>query len=94
MVYVENFFYLYDVLIIFDDLIKYVNIFREIVLLIDKLVGKEVMLGDMFFVYFFLLERSGSFVNRKIIIVLFIIKIVDGDIISLIVLNVILIIDG
>lgn len=51
MVYVENIFVIDDVLVIFDDLIKYVNIFREIVLLSNKLVGKEVMFGDMFFVY-------------------------------------------
>ncbi|WP_215799984.1 MSC_0619 family F1-like ATPase alpha subunit [Mesomycoplasma hyorhinis] len=94
MAHAENLSYSHDVLIIFDDLTKHANIFREIALLTDKPVGKEAMPGDMFFAHSSLLERSGSFVNRKTITALPIIKTVDGDITSLIASNVISITDG
>ncbi|MBN3534746.1 MSC_0619 family F1-like ATPase alpha subunit [Mycoplasma procyoni] len=94
MAHAENLSYNDDVLVIFDDLTKHANIFREIALLTDKPVGKEAMPGDMFFAHSSLLERAGSFVDRKTITALPILKTVDGDITSLISSNVISITDG
>ncbi|WP_031488950.1 MSC_0619 family F1-like ATPase alpha subunit [Ureaplasma canigenitalium] len=94
MAHAENISHKDDVLIIFDDLTKHANIFREIALLTDKPVGKEAMPGDMFFAHSSLLERAGSFKDKKTITALPIIKTVDGDITSLIASNVISITDG
>lgn len=94
MAHAENISRTNDVVIIFDDLSKHANIFREIALLTDRPVGKEAMPGDMFFAHSSLLERAGSFVNRKTITALPIVKTVDGDITSLIASNIISITDG
>lgn len=94
MAHAENISQQNDVLIVFDDLTKHANIFREIALLIDNPVGKEAFPGDMFFAHSRLLERSGSFVNRKTITALPIVKTIDNDITSLISSNIISITDG
>ncbi|WP_412031490.1 MSC_0619 family F1-like ATPase alpha subunit [Metamycoplasma buccale] len=94
MAHAENISEKEDVVIIFDDLKKHANIFREIALLTDKPVGKEAMPGDMFFAHSQLLERAGSFVNKKTITALPILQTVDGDITSLISSNIISITDG
>lgn len=94
MAHAENISATDDALIIFDDLTKHANIFREIALLSNKPVGKEAMPGDMFFAHSQLLERAGSYKNRKTITALPIIQTVDGDITSLIASNVISITDG
>ncbi|MEA4276190.1 MSC_0619 family F1-like ATPase alpha subunit [Mycoplasma sp. 21DD0573] len=94
MAHAENVSYEDDVLIVFDDLTKHANIFREIALLINKPVGKEAFPGDMFYAHARLLERSGKFHNRKSITALPIIQTVDNDITSLIASNVISITDG
>ena len=94
MAHAENISQNDDCLIVFDDLTKHANIFREIALLIDKPVGKEAMPGNMFFAHSSLLERAGSFVNRKTITALPILQTIDGDITSLISSNVISITDG
>ncbi|ACF07162.1 ATP synthase F0F1 subunit alpha [Metamycoplasma arthritidis] len=94
MAHAENLSYENDVLIIFDDLTKHANIFREIALLTDRPVGKEAMPGDMFFAHSSLLERAGSFVDRKTITALPILQTIDNDITSLISSNVISMTDG
>ncbi|WP_406615015.1 MSC_0619 family F1-like ATPase alpha subunit [Mycoplasmopsis hyopharyngis] len=94
MTHAENISAEYDVLVVFDDLTKHANIFREIALLSNKPVGKEAMPGDMFFAHSQLLERAGSFINKKTITALPIIQTVDNDITSLIASNVISITDG
>ncbi|AZZ65401.1 ATP F0F1 synthase subunit alpha [Metamycoplasma phocicerebrale] len=94
MAHAENISLKEDVVIIFDDLTKHANIIREIALLTDKPVGKEAMPGDIFFAHSQLLERAGSFVNKKTITALPIIQTIDGDITSLISSNVISITDG
>lgn len=94
MAHAENIASTNDVLIIFDDLTKHANIFREIALLSNKPVGKEAMPGDMFFAHSQLLERAGSFIDKKTITALPIIQTVDNDITSLIASNVISITDG
>ncbi|WP_373438375.1 MSC_0619 family F1-like ATPase alpha subunit [Metamycoplasma equirhinis] len=94
MAHAENIAKTNDVVIIFDDLTKHANIFREIALLTNKPVGKEAMPGDMFFAHSSLLERAGSFKNQKTITALPIVQTIDGDITSLISSNVISITDG
>ncbi|WP_373435149.1 MSC_0619 family F1-like ATPase alpha subunit [Metamycoplasma equirhinis] len=94
MAHAENISETDDVLIIFDDLTKHANIFREIALLTDKPVGKEAMPGDMFFAHSSLLERAGSFIGKKTITALPILQTIDGDITSLISSNIISITDG
>ncbi|WBP83839.1 MSC_0619 family F1-like ATPase alpha subunit [Mycoplasmopsis edwardii] len=94
MAHAENISQTDDALIVFDDLTKHANIIREIALLTDRPVGKEAMPGDTFFSHSQLLERSGSFVNRKTITALPILQTVDGDITSLISSNIISITDG
>ncbi|WP_427902956.1 MSC_0619 family F1-like ATPase alpha subunit [Metamycoplasma alkalescens] len=94
MAHAENLVFDDDVVIIFDDLTKHANIIREIALLTDKPVGKEAMPGDIFFAHSQLLERAGSFKNKKTITALPILQTVDGDITSLISSNVISITDG
>ncbi|WP_027334539.1 MSC_0619 family F1-like ATPase alpha subunit [Mycoplasmopsis felifaucium] len=94
MAHAENISKKEDVLIVFDDLTKHANIIREIALLTDRPVGKEAMPGDTFFSHSQLLERSGSFIERKTITALPILQTVDGDITSLIASNIISITDG
>lgn len=94
MAHAENLSYHKDVLIIFDDLSKHANIYREISLLTDRPVGKEAFPGDMFFMHSRLLERAGKFKNRFSITCLPIIKTVENDITSLISSNIISITDG
>ncbi|QSF13623.1 MSC_0619 family F1-like ATPase alpha subunit [Mycoplasma sp. Mirounga ES2805-ORL] len=94
MAHAENLSVDNDVLIVFDDLTKHANIIREIALLTDKPVGKEAMPGDLFFSHSSLLERAGSFVDRKTITALPILQTIDGDITSLIASNIISITDG
>ncbi|VEU69664.1 ATP synthase F0F1 subunit alpha [Mycoplasmopsis californica] len=94
MAHAENIAKNNDVLIVFDDLTKHANIFREIALLSNRPVGKEAMPGDMFFAHSQLLERAGSFVDKKTITALPIIQTIDNDITSLIASNVISITDG
>lgn len=94
MAHAENLSHFFDVLIVFDDLTKHANIIREIALLTDKPVGKEAMPSNVFFSHSSLLERAGSFKDRKTVTALPIIQTVDGDITSLISSNVISITDG
>ncbi|QJR44186.1 MSC_0619 family F1-like ATPase alpha subunit [Mycoplasma miroungirhinis] len=94
MAHAENISQKNDVLIIFDDLTKHANIFREIALLSESPVGKEAMPGDIFFAHSQLLERAGNFKNKKTITALPILQTIDGDITSLISSNIISITDG
>lgn len=94
MAHAENLSFDNDVLIVFDDLTKHANIYREISLLINQPIGKEAFPGDMFFAHSKLLERSGKFINRKSITALPILKTINNDLTSLISSNIISITDG
>ncbi|UVD81654.1 ATP F0F1 synthase subunit alpha [Mycoplasma iguanae] len=94
MAHAENLSKDYDVLIVFDDLTKHANIYRETSLLIDKPIGKEAFPGDIFFAHSRILEKSGKFIDRKSITCLPIVQTVDNDITSLISSNIISITDG
>lgn len=86
-----------DVLVIFDDLSKHANIYREISLSIGKNPGREAYPPDIFHNHAKLLERAGHF-NGKYqngsITCLPIVETIQNDIASLIPSNIISITDG
>ncbi|MCK5789038.1 MAG: ATP F0F1 synthase subunit alpha, partial [Chlamydiia bacterium] len=87
----------YDVLIVFDDLTKHANVYREVSLSIGRNPGREAYPTDIFYQHSSLLERAGSFNNKYkngTITALPIVETVQGDIASLIPSNVISITDG
>ncbi|AHB99909.1 F0F1 ATP synthase subunit alpha [Mycoplasmoides gallisepticum S6] len=94
MAHAENISHFQDVLVIFDDLTKHANIYREMSLLVNRTVGKEAFPGDIFFSHASVLERAGKFADRKSITCLPIVKTVNNDITSLISSNLISITDG
>ncbi|MCK5867207.1 MAG: ATP F0F1 synthase subunit alpha [Mycoplasmataceae bacterium] len=86
-----------DVLVIFDDLTKHANVYREISLSIGRNPGREAYPTDIFYQHSSLLERAGKFskkYNGGSITALPIVETVQGDLASLIPSNVISITDG
>ena len=86
-----------DVLIIFDDLTKHANVYREIALSIGKSPGREAYPTDIFYEHSSLLERAGKFDSKRnngSITALPIVETVQGDIASIIPSNIISITDG
>ncbi|MCV3754099.1 MSC_0619 family F1-like ATPase alpha subunit [Ureaplasma zalophigenitalium] len=94
MAHAENLAQEHDVLVIYDDLTKHANIYREISLLTNKPIAKEAYPADVFYAHSSLLERSGAFISAKTITCLPIITTIDNDVTSLIASNVISITDG
>jgi len=86
-----------DVLIIYDDLSKHANAYREISLLLRRPPGREAYPGDVFYIHSRLLERSGRR-NQNFgggsITALPIIETQAGDVSAYIPTNVISITDG
>ena len=86
-----------DVLIVFDDLTKHANVYREVSLSIGRNPGREAYPTDIFYQHSSLLERAGSFnkkYNNGTITALPIVETVQGDIASLIPSNIVSITDG
>ena len=86
-----------DVLVIFDDLTKHANVYREISLSVGRNPGREAYPTDIFYQHSSLLERAGKFskkYNGGSITALPIVETVQGDLASLIPSNVISITDG
>jgi len=86
-----------DVLIIYDDLSKHANAYREISLLLRRPPGREAYPGDVFYLHSRLLERAcrrNALVGGGSITALPIIETQGGDISAYIPTNVISITDG
>lgn len=86
-----------DVLIVFDDLSKHANAYRQMSLLLRRPPGREAYPGDIFYLHSRLLERSAK-LNEKLgggsITALPIIETQAGDVSAYIPTNVISITDG
>lgn len=86
-----------DVLIVFDDLSKHANAYRQMSLLLRRPPGREAYPGDIFYLHSRLLERSAK-LSEKLgggsITALPIIETQEGDISAYIPTNVISITDG
>jgi F-type H+/Na+-transporting ATPase subunit alpha len=86
-----------DVLIIFDDLTKHAQAYREISLLLKRPSGREAYPGDVFYIHSRLLERSCRLSKKNgggSITALPIIETQDNDVSAFIPTNVISITDG
>ncbi|XP_023226619.1 ATP synthase subunit alpha, chloroplastic-like [Centruroides sculpturatus] len=86
-----------DVLIVYDDLSKHADAYRELALLIRSAPAREAYPGDIFYLHSKLLERAGRFNDNfggGSITALPIVQTEAGDITSYIPTNVISITDG
>ncbi|MDP4010152.1 MAG: F0F1 ATP synthase subunit alpha [Candidatus Shapirobacteria bacterium] len=86
-----------DVLIIYDDLSKHANAYREISLLLNRPAGREAYPGDIFYLHSRLLERSLQYSDKMgggSITALPVIETQAGDVSAYIPTNVISITDG
>ena len=86
-----------DVLVVFDDLSKHANAYRQMSLLLRRPPGREAYPGDIFYLHSRLLERSAK-LSEKLgsgsITALPIIETQEGDVSAYIPTNVISITDG
>ncbi|NMB63077.1 MAG: F0F1 ATP synthase subunit alpha [Chloroflexi bacterium] len=86
-----------DVLIIYDDLSKHADAYREISLLLKRPPGREAYPGDIFYLHSRLLERSGKWnedVGGGSITAMPIVNLQQGNVASYIPTNLISICDG
>lgn len=86
-----------DVLVVWDDLSKHANIYREISLNLNRSGGRDAYPADLFYLHSRLLERAGKFskeIGGGTITALPIIETVEGDFATLLATNVISITDG
>jgi F-type H+-transporting ATPase subunit alpha len=86
-----------DTLIIYDDLTKHADAYRELALLLGRPPGREAFPGDIFYIHGELLERASAFssdVGGGSITAFPIVETTDNDISSYIPTNLISITDG
>ncbi len=86
-----------DTLVIYDDLTKHADSYRELALLLGRPPGREAFPGDIFYIHGELLERSSAFADTAgggSITALPIIETTDNDISAYIPTNLISITDG
>ena len=84
----------YDVLVMFDDLKKHADVYREISLTSNKTPGRDAYPSDIFYAHSRLLEKGAQHINGGSITMLPIIETKSGDITDYISTNVISICDG
>ena len=86
-----------DALIVYDDLTKHADAYRELALLLGRPPGREAFPGDIFYIHAQLLERATALANDehgRSITALPIVETTDSDISSYIPTNLISITDG
>ena len=86
-----------DVLIIYDDLTKHANAYRELALLLDRPPGREAFPGDIFYIHAELLERATARradLGGGSVTALPIVETIDSDLSGYIPTNLISITDG
>jgi F-type H+/Na+-transporting ATPase subunit alpha len=87
----------HDVVIVFDDLTKHADVYRELSLLLDRAPGREAYPGDIFYVHAELLERASARrtdLGGGSITALPIVETTDSDLSAYIPTNLISITDG
>ena len=86
-----------DALVIYDDLTRHANCYRDTALLLGRAPGREAYPGDVFSIHAQLLERAGKRAQSKgggSVTAIPIIETQEGDITSFIATNIISITDG
>jgi F-type H+-transporting ATPase subunit alpha len=83
-----------SVVVVYDDLTKHANAYREISLLLRRPPGREAFPGDIFYVHSRLLERSAKLFEGGSITGLPVVETQEGDVSAYIPTNVISITDG
>jgi F-type H+-transporting ATPase subunit alpha len=86
-----------DVLIVYDDLTKHADAYRELALLLGRSPGREAFPGDIFFIHAELLERASAMSPEEgggSVTAFPLIETTDGDISAYIPTNLISITDG
>lgn len=84
----------YDVLVVFDDLKKHADVYREISLTSKKTPGRDAYPSDIFYTHSRLLEKGAQHVGGGSITMLPIVETKSGDITDYISTNIISICDG
>ena len=84
----------YDVLVVFDDLKKHADVYREISLTSKKTPGRDAYPSDIFYTHSRLLEKGAQHVDGGSITILPIVETKSGDITDYISTNIISICDG
>jgi F-type H+/Na+-transporting ATPase subunit alpha len=83
-----------DALIVYDDLTKHADAYRQLALLLGRPTGREAFPGDIFYIHAELLERAAALVNGRSITALPIVETTESDISAYIPTNLISITDG
>lgn len=84
----------HDVLIVYDDLSKHANAYRELSLLLRRPPGREAYPGDIFYLHARLLERAGKFGDGASMTALPVVQTQRGNVSAYIPTNLISITDG
>lgn len=81
-------------LVVYDDLTKHADAYRELALLLDRPPGREAYPGDIFYIHAELLERATALSRGGSVTAFPLVETTDGDISSYIPTNLISITDG
>lgn len=84
----------HDVLIVYDDLSKHADAYRELSLLLRRPPGREAYPGDIFYLHARLLERAGKFQDGASLTALPVVQTQRGNVAAYIPTNLISITDG